>query len=179
MRRISFLAILMVTCCFFSCDKDYFSLEMNHKKIITFQFLNQTGMNIASDIDFKWETIQVNEQEREVLSPDEYTLKLFVNGEEKTAELVFNDKSYTFPDKPRYSFIFSYPEGEGGNLEKKKNYTFEYLFSCPKLFGDKQTRSIRVEAPWKDGYHPVTGVFLDGQPLTEKWNDTILDVVLH
>lgn len=178
MKYFSFITFLSILICLSSCDKGYFALEMNHPKTFSINFLNEEGEDIASKIDFKWDTVQVDFDEKIILSPDEYTLKLLVNGEEKEPQLIFNAGQVKFLEKPLYSFIFSYPEGEGGNLEKKKSYTFEYLFSCPKLFGNDKIHSIRVMAPWVDGYHPLLRIYFDEELISDKRNEIIVSVVL-
>lgn len=171
MKYFSFITFLLVFLVLFSCDKGYFEMEMNSPKTISINFLNEKGEDIGSQIEFNWDTIVVDFQDKIILSPDEYTLKLLVNGEKK-------EPSINFVDKPTSYFIFSYPEGEGGNLEKKKSYTFEYLFSCPKLFGNDKIHSIRVMAPWVDGYHPVLHIYFDEELISDKREETIVSVIL-
>lgn len=178
MKYFYFITFFSIILCITSCDKGYFLMEMNSPKTISINFLNEKKEDIGSTIEFKWDTIRVDFRDKIILSPDEYTLKLLVNGEEKEPLLIFNVEPVGFVDKPIYSFIFSYLKGEGGNLEKKKNYTFEYFFSCPKLFGNDEIHTIRVVAPWVDGYHPVLRIYFDEELISEQRNEIIVSVVL-
>lgn len=155
-----------------ACDRTNLN-RLNHPNDLYLEFRDSSGNNLIELNQLKIDTMKSYADGSYRLNKDEYSLSLKIEGEEQEPDDIWY-KHINYP-APGLSFSCYYYSQK---LTKKKAYLYEYMFSCPALFGDDRARLIRVT--WK---YEATGMSLIDELYFEdtlicKGRDCILSVIV-